>query len=74
MGHQLAHRREKSGLPRKEPGKALGIQAPVIYRQKVAHILLQCAQTGQSESVLSTESCTSSCDPSTSESLGMEER
>lgn len=41
--------------------------------KKVAHIL-QSAQTGLSESVSSTESCTSSCDPFTWESLGMEER
>ena len=65
MGHQLAQQKGNSGLPSNDPGKALGVRPQVIYGQKVAHILLQCAETGQSESVCSTESCTSSLDPST---------
>lgn len=74
MGHQLAQQQGSSGMPRKDPGKALGIQAQAMNGQEVAHILLQCAQTGQSESVSSNESYTSSLDPATSESFRIEEK
>lgn len=62
------NRREDSGMPRRDPGKALGMGVQAIYVQKIIHIVKlvhMCFNVHKlvRESASSTESCTGSLGP-----------